>query len=109
VRGLPVFSDRRPERLAAEHRLGEIVIAGSARIADPLLKLLIACQEAGIEIVRSRTVHEHLLGRVPVREVDAEWLFSSFADTIRMKGDSDVLRRDSISSPAPQVAWSSPS
>lgn len=94
IDGLPVAAGREGlARLIAAERIGEIIVAGHASVDDRLLQALLKWQEAGVELVRSRTVHEHLLGRIPLDEVEADWLLSSFADTIRLRDDSDIARR----------------
>jgi exopolysaccharide biosynthesis polyprenyl glycosylphosphotransferase len=72
--------------------ISEIILAVSD--APPmLLEQLVACQEAGVDVVRMATVYEHALQRLPVDHLEPNWLFNSYADAVRAKDSSRMAKR----------------
>lgn len=85
-----------PERLfetAMERGVTGLVIALSEPACPALLESLLACQEAGAQIVRVQTLVEHLLRRVPVDLLEPDWLLTDLADAMRVREASWWAKR----------------
>ena len=94
VDGIPVAggSDRLVQ-LVKELGVAEIVLAAPHEASGTLLAALGECQEKGIDVLPMSQVHEDLLHRVPVTYLESEWLFTSFAEGIRVRDASRIAKR----------------
>jgi exopolysaccharide biosynthesis polyprenyl glycosylphosphotransferase len=93
VRGLPVVSG--PDgvgRLVASEGVSTLILT-VPEAHGALLKALVACQEAGVEIVPMAMMYEQLLERLPVEHLEPNWLFRSYAEAVRAKDSSPALKR----------------
>jgi exopolysaccharide biosynthesis polyprenyl glycosylphosphotransferase len=70
--------------LAVEQEIAVLILAITGEIGGELFQALLDCQEKGIEIVRMQTLYEELLSRVPVGYLDADWIMTSFVDSVRL-------------------------
>jgi len=50
-------------------------------------------QERGVDIVRMPRIYEELLGRVPIRLLEADWILRSFVDETRINGLYELGKR----------------
>ena len=99
VDGVPVFAG--PEglrRVVAEQSVSEIVLATRGKIKGPLFRALVDCQEAGADVVGMSTVYERLLQRIPINNLQSDWMFTSLVDAVRLhdasrlaKGTLDII------------------
>ena len=94
VDGIPIAggSDRLA-KLVKELGVAEIVLAAPHEASGTLLAALGECQEKGIDVVPMSQVHEDLLRRVPVTYLESGWLFTSFAEGIRVRDASRIAKR----------------
>ena len=94
VDGIPVAggSDRLA-KLVKELSVAEIVLAAPQEAGGTLLAALGECQEKGIDVVPMSQVHEDMLRRVPVTFLESGWLFTSFAEGIRIRDASRIAKR----------------
>jgi lipopolysaccharide/colanic/teichoic acid biosynthesis glycosyltransferase len=51
-----------------------------------MFQSLLDAQERGIEVTRMPSAYEELLGRVPIRHLESDWLLRSFVDEARASG-----------------------
>ncbi|MGE5362431.1 MAG: nucleoside-diphosphate sugar epimerase/dehydratase, partial [Bacteroidales bacterium] len=87
VQGVPVAGGHQQLAPLVREGVSQIVLA-VPETSGGMLQSLVACQEAGAEVVRMATVYEDLLKRLPVEYLEPNWLFSSYADAVRAKGSS---------------------
>jgi exopolysaccharide biosynthesis polyprenyl glycosylphosphotransferase len=87
-----VSLDELPDMLAGGS-VSEIILAPGRPPSGELLRTLLACQEAGIELVRVQTLIEQTLRRVPVDLLDPDWLMTDLADAMRLRDASWLGKR----------------
>jgi exopolysaccharide biosynthesis polyprenyl glycosylphosphotransferase len=94
INGFPILSpnDHLLEVIETE-AVTEIIIAISGEIRGGTFQAILDAQEAGVEVVPMPTVYEELLGRVPVRHLQSEWLIRSFVDEARVGGFYELAKR----------------
>jgi len=63
--------------------VSDIIVAISGEMLGSTFQKLLDTQEKGIEISRMPSVYEELLGRVPIRLLEADWILRSFVDQSR--------------------------
>ena len=74
-------------------QVSEIILAQRDHPSGDLLQSLLACQEAGVELVRVQTMIEQVLHRVPVDLLEPDWLMTDLADAMRLRGASWLGKR----------------
>jgi len=79
--------------LAIEYNITDIVVAISGEMQGTMFQALLDCQERGIEITRMPVAYEELLGRVPIRLLEADWILRSFVDQARVSGFYELGKR----------------
>jgi exopolysaccharide biosynthesis polyprenyl glycosylphosphotransferase len=79
--------------VAAARGASELVLALEQPPGETLLKTLLACQEAGAQVVRVQTLTEQLLRRVPVDLLEPDWLMTDLADAMRLREASWWAKR----------------
>jgi len=70
--------------LVEEQEIAVLILAITGEIGGELFQALLDCQEKGVEILRMQTLYEELLSRVPVGFLDADWIMTSFVDSVRL-------------------------
>jgi exopolysaccharide biosynthesis polyprenyl glycosylphosphotransferase len=74
-------------------RVSDILVAISGEMHGKTFQALLDAQERGVEIIRMPVTYEELLGRVPIRLLEAEWLLRSFVDESRVSGFYEIGKR----------------
>lgn len=74
---------RRLLEIVEEEEVSDIIVAISGEMQGSTFQKLLDTQEKGIEISRMPSVYEELLGRVPIRLLEADWILRSFVDQSR--------------------------
>jgi exopolysaccharide biosynthesis polyprenyl glycosylphosphotransferase len=64
-------------QIAKENQIETLIVTTLEPKRSKILKHLRACRYHGVRIVDSVALHEEIEGRVPLRYIDDEWLFSS--------------------------------
>jgi exopolysaccharide biosynthesis polyprenyl glycosylphosphotransferase len=77
----------------ARLQASEIVLALEGAPPPGLVEQLLACQEAGAEVVRVQTLAEQLESRIPVALLDPDWLLTDLADAMRLREASWWMKR----------------
>jgi len=85
-------AERELSQIAEKERIAEIVLAVQ-EVEGSLLEQLLACQQAGLDVVPMATVYEQVLRRLPVAYLEPDWLFRSFAEAVRAKDASRLAKR----------------
>jgi exopolysaccharide biosynthesis polyprenyl glycosylphosphotransferase len=70
-----------------------LVLAITGRIRPELFQAILDCQERGVEVIRMPALYESLLGRVPIGYLSADWLLTSFLDSVRLYDLYSPLKR----------------
>jgi exopolysaccharide biosynthesis polyprenyl glycosylphosphotransferase len=69
-----------------DQQISDIIVAISGEMQGGMFQTLLDAQAAGVEISRMPVVYEELLGRVPIRLLEADWILRSFVDQARASG-----------------------
>ncbi len=70
-----------------------LVLAITGQIHPELFQAILDCQEQGAEVIRMPALYESLLGRVPISYLSADWLLTSFLDSVRLYDLYSPLKR----------------
>lgn len=70
--------------LIAELGVSDIIVAIQGPMNGEMFQALLDAQERGVEIARMPAVYEELLGRVPIRHLESDWMLRSFVDELRV-------------------------
>ena len=94
IEGVPVIgtSEDLPE-IISERSVTDIIVAISGEMQGCMFQALLDSQERGVEIMRMPVVYEDLLGRVPIRLLEADWILRSFVDQARVSGFYELEKR----------------
>jgi exopolysaccharide biosynthesis polyprenyl glycosylphosphotransferase len=94
IAGHPVLagSDRLLDIIDQE-KVSDLIVAISGEMKGSTFQILLDAQEQGIEISGMAVVYEELLGRVPIRLLEAEWILRSFVDQSRVSGFYEFGKR----------------
>jgi exopolysaccharide biosynthesis polyprenyl glycosylphosphotransferase len=85
VLGVPVLGDnRRLMRLVAEQGVTDIIVAILGPMNGEMFQALLDAQQSGVEITRMPVAYEELMGRVPIRHLESDWILRSFVDEVRV-------------------------
>ncbi len=69
-----------------EQHVSDIIVAISGEMQGRMFQSLLDTQELGVEITRMPVAYEEMLGRVPIRILEADWILRSFVDQARVSG-----------------------
>jgi exopolysaccharide biosynthesis polyprenyl glycosylphosphotransferase len=94
IEGHPVLggSDQLLE-LIREESVSDIVVAISGEMRGSTFQVLLDAQEGGVEISRLPAVYEELMGRVPIRLLETDWILRSFIDQRRVSEFYELGKR----------------
>jgi exopolysaccharide biosynthesis polyprenyl glycosylphosphotransferase len=73
--------------------VSDVIVAISGEMQGRTFQTLLDAQEKGVEISRMPVVYEELLGRVPIRLLEADWILRSFVDQNRVSGFYELAKR----------------
>lgn len=79
--------------LIYEHEIMELLVAISGDMQPGMFQALLEAQEVGVEITRMPVAYEELLGRVPIHQLEADWILRSFVDQSRASGFYELTKR----------------
>ena len=75
------------------HRVSEIILAPRTSMAPVLVQTLVRWQEHGVDVVPMTTEYEHLLKRVPIADLEPDWMFTSLPEWVRARDASRAVKR----------------
>jgi len=85
VNGFPVLGgSEQLLELVVREAISDIIVAITGPLQGRTFQALLDAQEQGVEITRMPVVYEDLLGRVPIRYLEVDWLLRSFVDHRRV-------------------------
>ncbi|GAB4474464.1 MAG: TIGR03013 family PEP-CTERM/XrtA system glycosyltransferase [Anaerolineales bacterium] len=79
--------------LVKKHDISDLIVAISGALNSKMFQALITAQESGVEITRMPKMYERLLGRVPIRILEADWVLRSFIDEASVSIFDELLKR----------------
>lgn len=79
--------------LLDRYNVSDLIVAISGEMLGSTFQILLDAQESGVEIARMQTIYEELLGRVPIRHLESDWVLRSFVDEARSGGLFEIGKR----------------
>jgi exopolysaccharide biosynthesis polyprenyl glycosylphosphotransferase len=79
--------------LVEREEIAEIIVAITGKMKGALFQTLLDAQQRGVEVTRMALVYEELLGRVPIRHLESDWLLRSFVDELRVSALYLLIKR----------------
>lgn len=79
--------------LIQEESVSDIVVAISGEMQGSTFQILLDAQESGVEISRLPAMYEELMGRVPIRLLETDWILRSFVDQSRVSEFYELGKR----------------
>jgi exopolysaccharide biosynthesis polyprenyl glycosylphosphotransferase len=94
IEGYPVFGGSSVlKATVVQHQISDLIVAISGKMQPEMFKALLEVQEMGIEITRMPLAYEELLGRVPIRYLESDWILRYFVDQAHVSGFYDLAKR----------------
>ena len=94
IEGFTVLGDSEDLlELIAREDITDVLVAISGEMNGKTFQNLLDAQEHGVEITRMPVSYEELLGRVPIRLLEADWILRSFVDQSRVSGIYTLTKR----------------
>ncbi len=94
LEGFPVLGDSENLlELITREEITDVIVAISGEMNGTTFQNLLEAQEHGVEITRMPVAYEELLGRVPIRLLEADWILRSFVDQNRVSGIYTLIKR----------------
>ncbi|MEI6669078.1 MAG: exopolysaccharide biosynthesis polyprenyl glycosylphosphotransferase [Acidobacteriota bacterium] len=81
------------DQAISRHGVSEIVLASRTSMAPDLVQALVRWQEQGIDVVPMTAEYEHLLRRVPIADLEPDWMFTSLPEWVRARDASRAAKR----------------
>jgi exopolysaccharide biosynthesis polyprenyl glycosylphosphotransferase len=79
--------------IVSRENISDLIVAISGEMKGSTFQTLLDAQELGVEISRMPVVYEELLGRVPIRLLEADWILRSFVDQSRVSFFYELAKR----------------
>jgi len=79
-------------KLARAEQVSMVVLALTGALDGVLIQALTDCGENGIEVIQMASLYEHITGRVPIYNLDADWVVASLGHT----QDEGLFRRMAV-------------
>ena len=79
--------------LVEDNHISDIIVAINSELKSGMFQALLEAQERGVEIIRMPRAYEELLGRVPIRLLEADWILRSFVDENKVSGFYELAKR----------------
>lgn len=71
-------------QLIREESVTDLIVAIQGSMNGSMFQSLLDAQQLGVEISRMPVIYEELLGKVPIRHLESDWLLRSFVDELRV-------------------------
>ena len=94
IEGTAVLGDNsRLLELVEQQSVSDVIVAITGALNGSMFQALLDAQQRGIQIVRMPVAYEELLGRVPIRYLESDWLLRSFVDELQVSAMYLLLKR----------------
>jgi exopolysaccharide biosynthesis polyprenyl glycosylphosphotransferase len=80
-------------KLIDQYNITDLVVAITGEMLGTTFQILLDTQEDGTEIIRMPILYEELLGRMPIRHLESDWVLRSFVDEMRAGGLYELGKR----------------
>jgi exopolysaccharide biosynthesis polyprenyl glycosylphosphotransferase len=80
-------------KLIEENNISDLLVAITGEMRPGMFQALLDAQERGVEIVRMPRAYEELLGRIPIRVLEADWILRSFVDEHKVSTFYELAKR----------------
>jgi exopolysaccharide biosynthesis polyprenyl glycosylphosphotransferase len=74
-------------------KITDVIVAITGRMRPEMFQALLDAQEFGVEITRMPVAYEEIMGRVPVHNLEADWILRSFVDDARVGVFYNLFKR----------------
>ena len=92
--GVRVLGDNAQLRaILDEHGISDVIVAITGALNGAMFQALLDAQQRGVQIARMPVAYEALLGRVPIRYLESDWLLRSFVDELQVSSVYLLLKR----------------
>lgn len=75
------------------NQISDIIVAILGPMNGEMFQALLDAQERGLQIIRMPLAYEELLGQVPIRHLESDWLLRSFVDELRISEFYILVKR----------------
>ena len=94
VEGFPVLgSTNELIDIALSEGVSDLIFAITKDMRPKMIETIMKAEEIGIQVNTMPVVYEELLGRVPIRLLESEWLLRSFVDESHASSIYDLVKR----------------
>jgi exopolysaccharide biosynthesis polyprenyl glycosylphosphotransferase len=80
-------------KIISANEISEVIVAIMGEMQGCMFQVLLDAQEAGVEITRMPIAYEEILGRIPIRWLEADWILRTFADQTRVSVFFEITKR----------------
>ena len=89
----PTATDTTLDAIVRELAVGEILLAGCTVLPTPVLQSLVRWQEQGVDVIPMTSEYEQALMRVPIADLEPDWMFTSLPEWVRARDASRAVKR----------------
>jgi exopolysaccharide biosynthesis polyprenyl glycosylphosphotransferase len=94
IEGYPVIAtSKQLLEITEEREITDIIVAISGQMQGSMFQALLDAHENGVDIIRMPVAYEEILGRVPIKLLEADWILRSFVDQTRINGFYEIGKR----------------
>jgi len=84
IQGIEVLGDSGDLlRIIKQEEITDLIVAILGPMGGEMFQALLDAQEGGIVITRMPVAYEELIGRLPLRHLESDWILRSFVDEVR--------------------------
>ncbi|MFQ5943859.1 MAG: sugar transferase, partial [Anaerolineales bacterium] len=80
-------------RLVKQQDISDIIVAINGPMNGEMFQVLLDAQEQGVQITRMPVAYEQLLGRLPIRHLESDWILRSFVDELQIPATYLIFKR----------------
>jgi exopolysaccharide biosynthesis polyprenyl glycosylphosphotransferase len=94
VLGVPVLGgNTRLLEIIERDAITDLIVAILGPMDGEMFQAILDAQERGIQITRMPVAYEELLGRLPIKHLEADWILRSFVDELRVSTLYTLIKR----------------
>ncbi len=94
IEGVPVMgTSAELQQVIDKNKITDLIVAISGKMQSSMFQSLMNAHESGTEITRMPVAYEEMLGRIPIRILEADWILRNFVDQIRGNVYYDIAKR----------------
>ena len=79
--------------LIVEHEVTDLILAITGKIHGEMFQAILAAQEHGIRLTTMPQIYEEILNRVPIFQLEAEWIIRSFVEKSHTSSTYQLAKR----------------